>query len=77
VYNSIPIQSAIEQDGNQGKAIQVISLGVDTTGTRNYPSRESGWERSNAGCNTWSASGRERRGRRDLVRIRERQAIGG
>ena len=77
MYNCIPIQSAIEQDGYEGKAIQVINVGVDTAGTRNYPSRKPGWERSDTGRNAWSANGRERRGCRDLIRIRERQATGG
>jgi len=57
VYNCIPIQSAIEQDGNQGKPIQVINLGVDTTGTRDYPSRKPGWERSDTGRNARSTNG--------------------
>jgi len=70
MYNRIPIQSAIKQDGDQGKAIQVIDLGIDTTVTGNYPSRNSGWERSNTGSNAWSTGGRERRGRWNLVRVR-------
>jgi len=57
VYNCIPIQSAIEQDGNQSKTIQVVNLRVDTAGTRNYPSRKPGWERSDTGRNARSASG--------------------
>jgi len=69
MYNRVPIQSPIEQDGDQGKAIQVIDLGVDTTGTRNYPSRNSEWERSITGSKAWSTGGRERRGRRNLVRV--------
>ena len=77
MYNCIPIQSTIEQDGNQGKAIQVVNVGVDTAGTRNYPSRKPRWERSDTGRNARSASGRERRGCWDLIRIRERQATGG
>ena len=71
MHNRIPIQSAIEQDGNQGKPIQVVSLWVDTAGARNYPSRKPGWERSDAGSDTWSASARERCGRRNLIRICE------
>jgi hypothetical protein len=32
MYNRIPTQSANEQDGDQGKAIQATDLGVDTGG---------------------------------------------
>ena len=70
MYNRIPIKSPIEQDGDQGKAIQVTGLGVDTTGTRNYVGRNSGWEGSITGSKAWSADSRERRGRRNLVWVR-------
>ena len=76
MHNCIPVQSAIEQDGDQGKTVQVINIGVDTAGTRNYPSGKPRRERSNTGGNAWSASGRERCSCWDLIWICERQAIG-